>query len=849
MRKTAKRNHREKSYRKKSYRKRSYRKKSYRKKSYRKKIRRRSPANKRRTIHKKRLVGGVREVLFAGTGNMSEWLYFYDELNDLIRENGKKKDADRVARLPEENGNPSETYQKDTRVERVSGYDIIFGTWDLDDWGGRKEGSGSTTILGSGSNGIVYKSVYLEQHVCVKEQISKHLKSDDEIALDRFHKAHKKLQKDQINEIKILGIISGASGDGIFPHPNLNKMFALFIEIRHQVPLIGLELAVGGSLDGKLYGDQWKPTAPEVLGMTKGIFKGLVALHGDGRVGSLRAIRKIIHRDLKSHNIGLLTKPSRRWTADEAEKNVQILDFGLAKEVPENQVAEGSGMWNMTECGTPIWMAPEILLRKKVYNEKVDIYSMSMVMLEMVSGNWPWRGEPGIPDMKAGATACSWGNRPWKQLQKSRAGEDLKTFIIKCWDQAERRRPDAQGCIDELEKMLVAEKQRQEMGEATPADEDQPRDEGMQGATPAEEDQPRAGGPGEKTGGGAAGAGGEVADQTYDPENPEFQSNKGLPSLFQPKVQLIGAIGNMEGKCQMCNRKNKNASTTNCRSCGVALCGSCLSTEAKHGAPKKLKRWLCEEPYALVSKEWSKDKPNKKPCFRIESPNDPKFKGLIAQKAIEIVDETGTKKMVHIPSEGFDYGSFLITADEWEKITPRPATWLESMRGSNLDPPAKTLCLTCYEMKPREATSMWQMPNFSVLSPTEEAEAERKEELRESERSPVMNSEEMPDESRPPGYSDKFYKDEILDIWQRHAIRVGPEAEERINKLKIEEGMSMKHLFVIVNLVYEILETADPQAPPKIADEMADYLKAGGDGLSDPKINQEMDKLIKAHGY
>ena len=112
-----------------------------------------------------------------------------------------------------------------------------------------------------------------------------------------------------------------------------------------------------------------------------------------------------------------------------------------------------------------------------------------------------------------------------------------------------------------------------------------------------------------------------------------------------------------------------------------------------------------------------------------------------------------------------------------------------------------------------------------------------------------MNSEEMPDESRPPEYGDKFYEDKILGIWQRHAIRAGPAADGKLKQMLQTSELSMKHLFVIVNLVYEILETADSQAPPKIADEMAAYLKAGGDDLSDAEIDDQMDQLIKAHGY
>jgi hypothetical protein len=330
-----------------------------------------------------------------------------------------------------------------------------------------------------------------------------------------------------------------------------------------------------------------------------------------------------------------------------------------------------------------------------------------------------------------------------------------------------------------------------------------------------------------------------------DPQSRNIQSGNALPGFLHPKMATF--LENRDGKCQMCKGPNKKISTTNCLGCGAALCESCLSQEAK-GNRKNLKRWLCKESQALVTKVWSKEHPNKKSCFRIETPNKPKFKGLEEQREIKIVDETGTKKMVPIPSEGFDHGSFLITADEWEKIgvAPSESGW---GRAKEKDPPAKTLCSECWGRNPRHATNLWQMPYLAYLSPAEKAEEERKEELRESEkRSPVMNSEEMPDESRPPEYGDKFYEDKILGIWQRHAIRAGPAADDKLKQMLQTSELSMKHLFVIVNLVYEILETADSQAPPKIADEMAAYLKAGGDGLSEADIDKTMDELIDEAG-
>ncbi|KCV73160.1 AGC/SGK protein kinase [Fonticula alba] len=80
----------------------------------------------------------------------------------------------------------------------------------------------------------------------------------------------------------------------------------------------------------------------------------------------------IIYRDLKPENILL-----------DAEGHIALTDFGLAKEGVE------SGRTTSTFCGTPEYLAPEVL-RKQDYGKAVDWWCLGVVLFEMIVGLPPF---------------------------------------------------------------------------------------------------------------------------------------------------------------------------------------------------------------------------------------------------------------------------------------------------------------------------------------------------------------------------------------------------------------------------------------------------------------------------
>ena len=112
---------------------------------------------------------------------------------------------------------------------------------------------------------------------------------------------------------------------------------------------------------------------------------------------ALSYIRRLgyIHRDIKPMNV-LLTKPNinnivfdRKPVSIDKNLNysenliVKLADFGLAKYYTEND----ESLMN-TICGSPLYMAPELILDRK-YNSKADLWSFGIIMYQLLFGVHP----------------------------------------------------------------------------------------------------------------------------------------------------------------------------------------------------------------------------------------------------------------------------------------------------------------------------------------------------------------------------------------------------------------------------------------------------------------------------
>ncbi|KAI1774054.1 Pkinase-domain-containing protein [Hypoxylon cercidicola] len=148
-------------------------------------------------------------------------------------------------------------------------------------------------------------------------------------------------------------------------HPNVLCLKDTFNE-KNAVYLV-LELAPEGELFNYIVMKQ-KLSEAESRKLFTQLFQGIKYLHD----------RNIVHRDVKPENILLVDK----------DLHVKLADFGLAKIIGEES-------FTTTLCGTPSYVAPEILAegRHRKYSKAVDIWSLGVVLYICLCGFPPFSDE------------------------------------------------------------------------------------------------------------------------------------------------------------------------------------------------------------------------------------------------------------------------------------------------------------------------------------------------------------------------------------------------------------------------------------------------------------------------
>ncbi|KAF2936646.1 serine/threonine-protein kinase ATG1t [Oryza sativa Japonica Group] len=150
-------------------------------------------------------------------------------------------------------------------------------------------------------------------------------------------------------------------------HPNIIRLLDL-IQTQSNLYLV-LELCEGGDLAAYI--------------QRNGRVEERVASNFMRQIGAgLQVLRRhhIVHRDLKPENI-LLSSP-------DSNAILKISDFGLSRVLRPGEYTD-------TNCGTCLYMAPEVMLFQK-YDGGVDLWSIAAILFELLNGYPPFRGRSNV---------------------------------------------------------------------------------------------------------------------------------------------------------------------------------------------------------------------------------------------------------------------------------------------------------------------------------------------------------------------------------------------------------------------------------------------------------------------
>lgn len=197
--------------------------------------------------------------------------------------------------------------------------------------------------IGTGGMAVVFRAYdpVIQRHVAVK--MLKEDVAQDEAAVKRF-----------INESKAVAMLS---------HPNIVSIYD--VSVSGEQKYIVMEYVEGITLKSYISKKGALPLE-EVIHYSRQILSALAHAHGKG----------IIHRDIKPQNIMLLK-----------DGNIKVTDFGIAK-LPNAETV------TMTDkaIGTVYYISPEQASGLAI-DTRSDLYSMGVVMYEMMSGKLPFVAE------------------------------------------------------------------------------------------------------------------------------------------------------------------------------------------------------------------------------------------------------------------------------------------------------------------------------------------------------------------------------------------------------------------------------------------------------------------------
>lgn len=250
-------------------------------------------------------------------------------------------------------------------------------------------------VIGRGGMGCIYKAHdnTLKEIVALKTLLPELVR--DQLIVERF-----------FNEARIARSLS---------HPNIVRVHD--ISAAENVVFISMEF-----LKGKSLRDILESLTP---GQRVGI-KTILRIFDELCAALEYAHRFTVHRDIKPENVMIAS-----------DGHVKLMDFGISKLMDHTNLTQASMV-----MGTPQYMSPEQLRNTSKVDGRADIYSVGVMLYEVITGNIP----TGVP-------------KPVSEISQS-VPPALDPIIAKCVDPDPSKRyqtaSELRGALDEVRKLVEA---------------------------------------------------------------------------------------------------------------------------------------------------------------------------------------------------------------------------------------------------------------------------------------------------------------------------------------------------------------------------------------------------------
>ncbi|XP_011015296.1 PREDICTED: probably inactive leucine-rich repeat receptor-like protein kinase IMK2 [Populus euphratica] len=267
-------------------------------------------------------------------------------------------------------------------------------------------------IMGKSTYGTVYKAT---------------LEDGSQVAVKRLREKITKGQREFESEVNVLGKIR---------HPNLLALRAYYLGPKGEKLLV-FDYIPKGSLATFLHarGPDTLIDWPTRMKIAQGMTRGLFYLHNN---------ENIIHGNLTSSNVLL-----------DERTNARIADYGLSR------LMTAAASTNVIATASVLgYRAPELSKLKKA-NTKTDVYSLGVIILELLTGKSPGEAMNGVdlPQWVASIVKEEWTNEVFDvELMKDASiiGDELLNTLklaLHCVDPSPSARPEVQLVLQQLEEI------------------------------------------------------------------------------------------------------------------------------------------------------------------------------------------------------------------------------------------------------------------------------------------------------------------------------------------------------------------------------------------------------------